>query len=308
MSFSVIVKDEIAKQETTKLETISLLAAYLRNNAVITNESIVINSENESITNYIFEAFKNLYDVIPSISVRKKFNFKKTLSYMLEIKKNKENILKDLSLSNEDGYFINIPKKYIYEDNEEKTAYIKGLFFATGSLNDPKTSNYHLEFLIDDYEYAIFICDLLDNYELNSKIIERKNGFVVYIKEAEKISDFLRIVKTYNAVMYFEDIRIYKDHKNMVNRLNNCEQANVEKTVNSALKQIEDINLIEEKIGLDILDDKLKELALYRIKYPEVSLNELSEIVSMETNKIVSKSGINHRMRKLKDIANNLRL
>jgi hypothetical protein len=138
---------------------------------------------------------------------------------------------------------------------------------------------------------------------LNSKLIERNNGFVVYIKESEKIGDFLRIIKTNNAVMYFEDIRIYKDHKNMVNRLNNCEQANVEKVFNSAFKQIEYINIIEQNIGLDLLDDKLKEIALYRTKYPESSLLELSEIITLETGKKVSKSGINHRLRKLKEIA-----
>jgi hypothetical protein len=142
---------------------------------------------------------------------------------------------------------------------------------------------------------------------LNSKLIERKNGFIVYLKESEKIGDFLRIIKAYNAVMYFEDIRIYKDHKNMVNRLNNCEQANVEKVFNSAIKQIEDIDLIENNMGIDLLDDKLKEVAIYRKKYPESSLLELSEIISLETGKKVSKSGINHRFRKLREIADRFR-
>lgn len=306
MSFSVTVKNEIINQEAIKLETISLLSAYLRNNAVITENSIIINSENENITRYIFNLIKNTYDINPSITVRRKFNFKNSLSYTLEIKRLRNIILKDLGLLNEEGYLVNIPKEYLYEDDDEKESYIKGLFLATGSINDPKKSRYHLEFLIDDYEYAIFICDLLDSYELNSKIIERKNGYVVYIKEAEKIGDFLRILKAYKAVMYFEDIRIYRDHKNMVNRLNNCEQANVEKTINSALKQIEHIKLIEETIGLDALDEKLSETVMYRKKYPEISLEELSKIISIETGKNVTKSGLNHRLRRIKEIANNI--
>ena len=306
MSFSINVKNEVINQQFTKLEFISLLSAYIRNNGVINNVSIIINSENEFITTFIFESLNSLYDVVPQITVRKKFNFKDSLSYSLEINELKDIILKDLSLMNEHGFLINIPRVYIYEDEEEKKAYIKGLFFATGSISNPKTSNYHLEFMIDDYEYAIFICELLDTYELNSKIIERKNGYVVYIKESEKISDFLRIIKANKAVMYFEDIRIYRDHKNMVNRLNNCEQANVEKVINSALKQVEYIKEIEEKIGLDVLDDKLKDVALYRLKYPEASLNELSEIISVESRKKVTKSGLNHRFRKIKEIADDI--
>ncbi len=306
MSFSINVKNEVINQQFTKLEFISLLSAYIRNNGIINNVSIIINSENEFITTFIFESLNSLYDVVPQITVRKKFNFKDSLSYSLEISELKDIILKDLSLMNEHGFFINIPRVYIYEDEEEKKAYIKGLFFATGSISNPKTSNYHLEFMIDDYEYAIFICELLDTYELNSKIIERKNGYVVYIKESEKISDFLRIIKANKAVMYFEDIRIYRDHKNMVNRLNNCEQANVEKVINSALKQVEYIKEIEEKIGLDVLDDKLKDVALYRLKYPEASLNELSEIISVESRKKVTKSGLNHRFRKIKEIADDI--
>jgi len=151
------------------------------------------------------------------------------------------------------------------------------------------------------------VCELLDYFNLNSKLIERNNGFMIYIKEAEKISDFLRIMKAYNAVLYFEDIKAYREHKNLVNRLNNCEQANVEKTINSALNQVSDIELIENKIGIDALDEKLQTVCVYRKKYKEASLSELSNIISMETNTKVTKSGLNHRMRKIKEIANNLR-
>lgn len=307
MSFSVKVKSEILRLQSERTEKISLLSSYIRNNAVITENSILINTENMEISKYIFELFKELYNIFPIITVRKSFNFKKSMSYLLKLDSHLSLILKDLSLINEDGYFINIPREYIYTEDDDKMSYLRGVFLATGSINDPKTSRYHLEFLIDDYDYSLFICELLDYYNLNSKLIERNNGFMIYIKEAEKISDFLRIMKAYNAVLYFEDIKAYREHKNLVNRLNNCEQANVEKTINSALNQVSDIELIENKIGIDALDEKLQTVCVYRKKYKEASLSELSNIISMETNTKVTKSGLNHRMRKIKEIANNLR-
>lgn len=307
MSFSIKVKNEILQLKTEKTEKISLLSAYIRNNAIITKESILINTENIEVSKNIYNLIREIYNIIPSITLRKNFNFKKNESYLIKINKNKDLILKDLSLINDEGYFINIPREYIYEDEEERKAYLRGVFLSTGSINDPKTARYHLEFLIDDYEYAVFICDLLDYYNLNSKIIERNNGFMVYLKEAEKISDFLKIIKAYNSVLYYEDIKAYREEKNLINRLNNCEQANVEKIINSANEQLKDIELIENTMGLDCLDDKLRIIAIYRKKYKEVSLSELSNIVNIETGSKVTKSGINHRMRKIRELASSMR-
>ena len=307
MSFSMRVKNEIISLDTTKTEKISLLSSYIRNNAVITKDSILINTENIEVSKYIYSLIRELYEVIPSITVRKNFNFKKISSYLIQINKKKDMILKDLSLMNESGYFINIPREYIYEDGEEKQAYLRGLFLSTGSVNDPKTSRYHLEFYIDDYDYSVFICELLDDYDLNSKLIERNNGFMVYIKESEKISDFLKVLKAYNSVLYYEDIKAFRESKNLINRLNNCEQANVEKIINSALEQINDIELIENTWGLDSLEEKLRDVAIYRKKYSEVSLNELSKIITVETGKKVTKSGINHRLRKIREIAETIK-
>lgn len=305
-SFSMKVKSEIIKLDSGKSEKISLLSSYIRNNAIITEDSIQINTENIEISKYIFNLVNELYSVLPIITVRKSFNFKKGMSYLLKINHKIGLILSDLSLINDEGYFINIPRRYIYEDDEDKKSYLRGLFLATGSVNDPKTARYHLEFLIDEYDYSLFVCELLDYYGLNSKLIERNNGFMVYIKEAEKISDFLKILKAFNSVLYYEDIKAYREHKNLVNRLNNCEQANVEKTINSALSQVNDIELIEKTIGIDALDEKLKIVAIYRKKYKEVSLNELSKIISIENNINLSKSGLNHRMRKIREIASSL--
>lgn len=306
MSFSVEVKDELTRIDNTNLETIALLSSYIRQNAYIDENIIKIHTENSSVCRLLFKLIKSLYGITSKITIRKNFNFKKTYLYIMEIKEKKDYILKDLSLINEEGYFINIPREYIIDDDELKKAYLRGTFLASGSINNPKTSRYHLEFLIDDLDYALFINDILNEYELNSRLINRKIGYMIYIKEAEKISDFLKLIKASSAVLYFENIRIYRDQKNNINRLNNCEQANVEKTINTANKQIEDIELISKKIGLEMIDYKLRDIANFRLKYRESSLLELSNIISRETGIKMTKSCLNHRFRKIKDIAKTL--
>ncbi len=129
---------------------------------------------------------------------------------------------------------------------------------------------------------------------------------MIYVKEAEKIIDFLRVIKAYNGVMYFEDIRIYRDHKNMTNRLNNCEQANMDKIFLTASSQIRDINKLKSYDMEELLDGKIKTVMEYRVKYPEASLGELSEIISQKTGNVITKSGLNHRFRKIREIVNNI--
>ena len=227
MTFSSTVKEEVSRLDTTKPESISELSAIIRNSASI-DKSILIHLENNFVARRIYKLIKSLYDVTPVITVRKKY-FSNGLSYILDVRNKTEEILNDLSIIDSNNNYLNIPKEYIVSDEEAVRAYLRGLFVVSGSVNDPKTSRYHLEFVVDNNSYAQFIKSLLDNYNLNAKIIKRTKNYTVYIKEAEKISDFLRVIKAYNAVLYFEDIRIYRDHKNMTNRLNNCEQANVDK-------------------------------------------------------------------------------
>ena len=129
---------------------------------------------------------------------------------------------------------------------------------------------------------------------------------MVYIKESEKISDFIKLLNATNALFYYEDIRIYRDHKNMANRLNNCEQANVDKMIAAGEAQLEIIRKIKENMDFDLLDDKIKDICIYREKYPEVSMDELAVIISSETEKPITKSGINHRFRKMKQMVEKL--
>lgn len=306
MSFSYEIKSEVARLDSARTENITELSAIIRNSAKI-DKSIIITIENSAIARRIFKLIKDIYDITPVITVRKRYSFNKGLSYILDIKEKNEQILKDLSILDEQGNYLNIPKDYIIEDEEEVRAYLRGLFMCVGSINDPKTSRYHLELLVDNLKYAKFISQILNKYNLNSKVIKREKNYMIYIKEAEKIADFLRIIKSFNAVMYFEDIRIYRDHKNMTNRLNNCEQANMDKVFMTSNNQIKDIQLLETNGLLDILDEKLKEVINYRLQYPESSLQELSDIITIKTGNKITKSGLNHRLRKIKEIANRLK-
>ena len=303
MSFSIDIKNEVTRLDSTREELISELSAIVRNSAII-NDNIVITLENNSVARRIFKLFKNVYDITPIITVRKKY-FNNGFSYILDIRKSTKKILEDLSIMSGDEY-LNIPSEYIYSDDDLIRAYLRGIFLSSGSISDPKTSKYHLELLVDTLEYANFVSSLLNNNDLNSRVIARDKKYMVYIKEAEKISDFLRIIKAYNAVMYYEDIRIYRDHKNMTNRLNNCEQANMDKIFFTASSQIKDIEKLKEYDIMDLLDDKLKVVIEYRVKHPELSLAELSDVISNETGQQISKSGLNHRFRKIKEIITNI--
>ncbi len=307
MTFSSKIKKEISTVECTRAEYLSELSGIIRTSAEIKIYNIKIQTENKFVANRIFGLFKILYDINLNISLRKNYNFKKNEIYVLELKKDTLKVLRDLGIINEKNQLLRIPNESLLSDEELKRAFLRGVFLVSGSLNDPKTSRYHLEFLIGDTKYANFLNSLLKDNGLNSKILHRKKGYMVYIKEAEKISDFLRLIRAYNGVMYYEDIRVYREKINVTNRLNNCEQANVEKTMITSNKLISDINFIKEKQMFDLLDDKVKESAIYREKYPESSLLELSEIMTLETGNSISKSCLNHRFRKIKDLAEKIR-
>lgn len=308
MTFSGKIKQEISNIESTKLESISELSGILRINADIKLYCIRVQTENINVANRIFKTVKNIYGVTSNITIKKNYNFKKNELYIIEIKKDVLTIIKDLGLL--DGQSMNlakVPNEFIVADDELKQAFIRGCFLISGSVNDPKTSRYHLEFLIENIDFANFLCNLLNEYNLNAKVHRRKKGYMVYIKESEKISELLALIKAYDEVLYFEDIRTYREKINMTNRINNCEQANVEKSMKSALKHIEDINYLKDIDAYDLLDEKVRQVAEYRIKYPESSLIELSEIISIETGSKITKSCINHRLRKVKELADKAR-
>ena len=305
MSFTTLIKNEICSNEYSNLENTCMLSGFVRNNISIENNSIVILSENPKVVRKIFSLFKELFDINPLFEQIKGSTKKNYYNIIVEDKL--ETILKTLMYYDDNNKFLDKPYDYFLDSDDLKRAYLRGAFLAKGSINDPKKSRYHLEFLVDKEKEALFINNLLNYFDLNSKVIDRDKGFMTYVKEAEKIGDFLRLVSAYNQVLYYEDIRIYRDHKNMTNRLNNMEQANVDKTISASEKILEDISLIKDKIGLDAVDNKIKVAIEYREKYPESSLYELAEIISIEEGKPITKSGLSHRLRKIKEIADKLK-
>ncbi len=300
MSFTFTVKDELSKLSTLDTEKISELSGIIHSSADI-KESILISTENNSVARHIYTLIKEQFTITPKITVRRGYNYSKKMLYLLEIKQNTSTILKSLGINGE------TPDLFIIDDDDLIRAYLRGVFLMCASINDPKTSRYHMEFNFNTLKYAEFIKDLLNNYNLNSKLHHRDNKYMVYIKEAEKIGDFLRMVGAVKAVLYYEDIRIYRDHKNMTNRLNNCEQANVDKIIETANNQIKDITLIDKTYGIDFLSEKEQIAATYRLKYRDASLIELSEIISIETDNKITKSGLYHRFHKIKEIADKIR-
>lgn len=300
MSFTGSVKNEISKLDVIDVEKISELSAIIKTVGII-EDDIKITTENSNVARRIYNLIKDLYHINSKITVRRGFNFNKNYIYILEIHTKIDLIIKDLSLNN------NIPAYYIWCDTELLRSYLRGVFLGVGSINDPKKSRYHLEFLVNDFEYASFISKILNQYDLNSKVLKRENKYMIYMKEAEKIGDFLRIINANNALLYYENIRIYRDKKNMTNRLNNCEQANVDKSIETANKQVKEIELIEKNDALDLLDKKTKEAAIYRMKYKDSSLLELSEIISIETGNKITKSGLHHRFKKISELASKIK-
>ena len=307
MSFASDVKKEICQLKFSKSENIAELSGFLRTNAKYTKNNILLTSENAKVAKRIYLLIKDIYGINCIITEKRNAVFNKSLVYTIDVEEKVATVLKDLSVINEEFKHLEMPKEYIVGSTEEIKAYIRGAFLSKGSINDPKTSMYHLEFVFDNKKEAVFVQRLLNTFDLDSKILLREEKCMVYIKDSEKISDFLKLISAFNAVLYYENIRAHKEQKNVANRLNNCEQANTDKTIQSATSQIEDIELIAEAIGLNILDEKIKEAAEYRLKYPETSLTELSEIISIETHAKITKSGLNHRFRKLKEIAKSIR-
>ena len=295
MSFTTQIKDEITKIYNNTPEDLISLLVYLSFNSTITDDEILIYTENASVARWLFKLLKIFYNVEIRLTVRTIKRFKKKNIYILEIKEKKDIIVSDIKNTLDN---INEASK------EEKVAFLKGIFLSCGSVNDPKKNKYHLEFFTKEKSKATLINKLLHDLNLNSKILKREKEYMVYIKKSENIADLINYLGAINSLFYFEDIRIYKDHKNMVNRLNNCEQANVEKSLKSSKLVLDNIKYLEDNDLINLLDDRAKEIISYKKKYPDTSMGELAEIISLETNKSITKSGINHHFRKINELIN----
>lgn len=308
MSFASDTKKELTNLETKSCCRRAELSALIRMNGSLSFANrqlqVDIQTENAAIARRIYTLLKKDYQPEIKLLVRKKMRLKKNNVYIVQITNQVQEILKDLKILEEGFVFIQHISEELVKKKCCKRSYLRGAFLAGGSVNNPETSSYHLEVASLYKEHSESLCELMNYFDLNSKTLERKKGYITYLKEAEKITEFLNVIGAHNALLKFEDVRIVRDMRNSVNRLVNCETANLNKTIGAAIRQVENIRFIQETIGLDALPDKLREIAELRIAYQDVTLKELGEMVSGGQ---ISKSGINHRLRKIDEIAERLR-
>ncbi|HEY9576968.1 MAG TPA: DNA-binding protein WhiA [Pseudobacillus sp.] len=308
MSFASETKKELTTLEVKDCCAKAELSALIRMNGSLSfsNRLLVVNiqTENAAIARRIYVLLKKNYEVEVELLVRKKMRLKKNNVYIVRLKERAREILEDLAIIENSFSFVHNISSSLIEKKCCRRSYLRGAFLAGGSVNNPETSSYHLEIFSLYKEHNDALCELMNSFDLNSKTLERKKGFITYLKEAEKITEFLNIVGAHSALLRFEDVRIVRDMRNSVNRLVNCETANLNKTIGAALRQVENIRFIESSVGLDVLPDKLREIAELRVAHQDVTLKELGEMVS---GSAISKSGINHRLRKIDEIAEKIR-
>ena len=305
VSFARKVKEEVVFNDFDICCQKAILSAIIKINGTLSLSHqgllLTIRTENAKIASIVHKMLKDVYAPQIEFLVSRKMKLKKNNVYVLKVSKAKE-ILEDLKLMSGLG-FESVPSLTLLKKECCKRAFLAGVFLASGSVNDPETSNYHLEISVNEEEYAAFILKLMNLIQLHAKLTKRRNKYIVYLKSSEKIGDFLRAIGASQSVMSFENTRIERNMSNTFNRLNNCDIANDVKSMVSSNKQLEDINIIDMFRGLDMLDEKTRNVALVRRKYPELSLSELSEQYYQETGETISKSGLHHRFKKMSELA-----
>ncbi|EOT46928.1 MULTISPECIES: DNA-binding protein WhiA [Enterococcus] len=307
MSFAAEVKKELTSLEVHREHAKAELAALIRMNGSLSlaNHQFVLNvqTENAAIARRIYSLLKDHYEVKSELLVRRKMKLKKNNVYIVRLKQDTQRILTDLDIMDGMMFHTHVSDE-IMGNSQKMRSYLRGAFMASGSVNNPETSRYHLEIYSLYEEHNQDICEMLNFFDLNGRTLERRNGYISYLKGAEQIADFFVVIGATNSMLKFEDVRIVRDMRNSVNRLVNCETANMNKTIDAASKQLENIAYIEDTVGLQALPEKLQEIAELRLENPEVSLKELGEMIPSGA---ISKSGINHRIRKINEFAERLR-
>ena len=288
MSFTAEIKNEVSSALLDEIENRNLLLGYLYVSGEFIGKRVIVTLENMAVARKIFKTLKYSYkfDVKMIVRTEKKFKMKKVFIFqVLDEKSIIKEELKNIDLSDEAGL----------------NSFIKGVFLASGSISNPKKGGYHMEMSFKEKEQANYILEILHQLKYDFKILKRNKNYMLYLKSGEEISDFIKLLGAVNSLFYFEDIRIYRDHKNMVNRLNNCEQANVEKSLKASDKLVKIIKYMNDFDYMTLLDEKTRQVAEYRLKYPEESFQALSDILSSKIEKKVTKSYVNHHLRKIQE-------
>ncbi len=295
MSFSYTVKSELEKKiGKARHCKLAELAAILSSSGEEGANFISLKTDKRPVANKLYLLVKELFNYTPEIIVR-------TNQYLVVIidcevvKKVKEAIkLQD---------FREIVPEILLQSSCCRRAFLRGCFMCTGSVSDPEKS-YHLEFVENNLKRASQLVEMLQTFDVEAKIVKRKSSQVVYIKEGRQIVDVLNIIEAPIALMNYENARICREIKGKINRQVNCDTANISKTVSAAIEQINDIKLISETKGLESLSVELQQTAKLRLENPEMPLKELGELM----NPPVGKSGVNHRLKKLRSIANHIKM
>ena len=309
MSFTTAIKQEIANNELKHHCEKAQLSALIQLTSSLTiskgNLGILVRSESPTTSKRIVYLLKKLYKVETNLQIAKKTNLKKNNVYTIEILDRGRQILEDLSLYSKRGLLSHPSHELVYRECCAK-AYLAGAFLAYGTCNDPGKTNYHLEISLAEESNASFIVKMISRFNIVAKIVERRNRFVVYMKRADYVSDFLAVIGANAARLEFENERISRDMKNSLSRIDNCEIANEVKTIRAANEQLEHINKIKEDGKFDKLPEKLRNVCELRLKYQDYSLLELCEAYQKNFGDTVSKSGMKHRLNKIQEIAEEL--
>jgi DNA-binding protein WhiA len=304
MSFARTVKEELVTIPVGVTEQLAEFSAFLNLNTEFHIESkmkmLDFKSNNPTVSKRFLQLVRTLYQANTSLLTKNinKLNQRKSIIVRIESKVEdivNEHSFLDKPIENEELMTITV---------DAKKAFLRAAFLVGGSVNHPKTAEYHLEIFTRESDQVIFMQSLFNYFELNAKIAKRRNGFICYLKDAEGISDFLQIIGAQNSVFQFEDIRIKRDFNNSINRIMNCEIANEKKAFVAANKQIIDIELIEKYMLPNQIDKKIQMVIDLRKEHPDLSLVELVSVYEEKYRETISKSGLNHRFVKIKQLAN----
>lgn len=312
MSFSGNVKEELLRCiDSARHCQIAELAAILAFDGEILRFpqgqiGLRVSSENESLVRKYFTLLEKTFTMNDSVSIDSRIT-KRNNRFVVELEDSEISVkvlqaVKLLGIDRTPQSFDVLVNQIVVQRNCCKRAFVRGAFLCAGSISDPEKF-YHFEIVCSSKAKVIQLMELIQSFEVDAKIVKRKKYYVVYVKEGAQIVELLGLMGAGVSLMNLENVRILKDMRNTVNRKVNCETANINKTVNAAVKQVEDILYIRDTAGLHILPENLEETALLRLEYPQASLKELGTLLSTP----VGKSGMNHRLRKICSIANELR-